>query len=194
MKSFSDIFIHHPRLAWVVSIVLALCGGICLTRMPVAEYPEITPCTITVSASYTGASALVVNETVGTPIEDLINAVDDVWYYKSICNNKGTYTLYVIFQPGTDSNINLVNLQNAVKRAEPKLPTEVVQNNILVKKSPQDRMAMYCFTTDGSQMDIMELSNFVEKQMADAIARVCRGWRRYPLRGAPMRCASGSTR
>ena len=188
MKSISQVFIDHPRLAWVVSIVIALCGTICLFRTPVAEYPNITPVTITVSTTYTGASAEVVNESVGMVIEDQINAVDDIWYYKSNANAKGAYNCYCVFRPGTPSNIALVNVQNAVKRAEPKLPTEVTQSGIVVRKSPEDRMVMYMFMTDGREMDLMELSNFVEKQVADDLARmdgvalVASGGRTYAMR------------
>ena len=172
MKSISQVFIDHPRLAWVVCIVIALCGGICLSRMPVAEYPNITPVTVTISASYSGASSDVLRETVATVIEDQINGVEDVWYYKSSCAGTGAYNCYVSFRPGVKSNIALVNTQNAVKRAESKLPEETLRSGITVKTRPEDRMAMYAFTTDGREIDVMELSNFVEKQIADAIARV----------------------
>ena len=171
-RSFSQIFINHPRLAWVIAIIIALCGGFCLSRMPVAEYPNITPVTITITTTYTGASSSVLNESVGMVIEDQINGVDDIWYYTSRCNDKGLYTCYCIFRPGTPSNIALVNVQNAVKRAEPKLPTEVVQSGITIQKSPEDRMVLYMFMTDGREMDLMELSNFIEKQVADAVARM----------------------
>ena len=188
MKSFSQIFIGHPRAAWVVAILIALCGGICLSRMAVSEYPNIIPVTITVSTTYTGASAEVLRESVGTIIEDQINSVEDIWYYKSSNSSKGLYTCYCVFRPGTQSNIALVNVQNAVKRAEAKLPTEVIQKGITVKKSPEDRMVMYMFMTDGREMDLMELSNYVEKQVADAIARmegvalVASGGRTYSMR------------
>ena len=171
-RSFSQVFIDHPRFAWVIVIVIALCGAFCLSRMPISEYPNVTPVTITVSTTYTGASAAVLNESVAAVIEDQINGVDDIWYYKSNCNAKGLYNCYCVFRPGTQSNIALVNVQNAVKRAEPKLPTEVTQSGITVKKSPEDRMVMYMFMTDGRKMDLMELSNYVEKQVADAIARM----------------------
>ena len=171
-RSFSQIFIDHPRLAWVIVIIITLCGAFSLSQMPVSEYPNITPVTITVTTSYTGASASVLNESVGMVIEDQINGVEDIWYYKSTCNSKGLYNCYCIFRPGTPSNIALVNVQNAVKRAEPKLPAEVTKYGITVKKSPEDRMVMYMFMTDGREMDLMELSNFVEKQVADAIARM----------------------
>ncbi|MGN0847439.1 MAG: efflux RND transporter permease subunit [Kiritimatiellia bacterium] len=188
MKSISEIFIDHPRLAWVVAIVISICGAIGLSKIPVAEYPNITPVTITVSTTYTGASAEVVNESVGTVIEDQVNAVDDIWYFKSNANAKGSYNCYCVFRPGTPSNIALVNVQNAVKRAEPKLPSEVTKSGIVVRKSPEDRMVMYMFMTDGRSMDLMDLSNFVEKQVADAIARmdgvalVSSGGRTYAMR------------
>ena len=172
MKSVSELFINRPKLAWAVSILLTLCGAICLSRMPVAEYPQIVPVTITVSATYTGASATDLDQSVGQILEDEINGVEDIWYYKSSKSMKGLYTCYCTFRPGTPSNVALMNVQNAVKRAEPKLPTEVTQNGVTVKKSPEDRMVMYCFMTDGREMDIMELSNYVEKQIADAVARV----------------------
>ena len=172
MKSISQIFIDHPRLAWVVCIVISLCGAICLGKMAVAEYPNIIPVTVTVSASYSGASADVLRESVAMVLEDQINGVEDVWYYKSSCSGNGSYTCYVCFRPGTEPNIALVNVQNAVKRAEQKLPAETIKSGITVKTRPEDRMVMYAFTTDGREMDIMELSNFVEKQVADGISRV----------------------
>ena len=171
-RTFSQFFIDHPRTAWVAAIVLVLCGGLCFSRMAVSEYPNITPVTISVSANYTGASAEVTIDTVAQVIEDQINAVEDIWYYKSNGNNKGAYNCYCVFRPGTPSNIALVNVQNAVKRAEKKLPAEVLQSGISVTKSPEDRLVMYMFMTDGRGMDLMDLSNYVEKQVADSIARM----------------------
>ena len=170
--SLSRFFINHPRTAWVVSIVITLIGAISLMRLAVAEYPNVTPVTITVTATYTGASAKVLNDSVAQVLEDQINGVEDIWFYKSNCNDKGHYNCYCVFRPGVQSNIALVNVQNAVKRAEPKLPTEVIQSGIVVKKRPEDRMVMYMFMTDGREIDMMGLSNFVEKQMADAISRM----------------------
>ncbi|MBR6585893.1 MAG: efflux RND transporter permease subunit, partial [Kiritimatiellae bacterium] len=170
--SLSRFFITHPRFAWVVSIVITLIGAISLMRLAVAEYPNVTPVTITVTATYTGASAKVLNDSVAQVLEDQINGVEDIWYYKSNCNDKGQYNCYCVFRPGVQSNIALVNVQNAVKRAEPKLPLEVTQSGITVKKRPEDRMVMYMFMTDGREIDMMGLSNFVEKQVADAISRM----------------------
>ena len=170
--SLSRFFITHPRFAWVVSIVITLIGAISLMRLAVAEYPNVTPVTITVTANYTGASTKVLNDSVAQVLEDQLNGVEDIWYYKSTCNDKGQYNCYCVFRPGVQSNIALVNVQNAVKRAEPKLPMEVTQSGVTVKKRPEDRMVMYMFMTDGREIDIMGLSNFVEKQLADAISRM----------------------
>lgn len=170
--SFSQIFIDHPRVAFVLSIVMAFCGWLCLKTIPVAEYPEIAPPTVYVTASYPGASSEVVAETVAIPIEDQINAVDDLIYYSSSCNNNGSYACYVTFRSGTDSNMNLVNLQNAVKRAEPKLPSEVLAKGLTVNKRQEDRMAMYVFLTDGRQVSLMDLCNFVENDVKDAVQRL----------------------
>ena len=140
--------------------------------MAVAEYPQITPVTITVTCNYTGAGAQDLSDSVAQILENEINGVEDIWFYKSNCSMKGLYNCYCIFRPGTPSNVALMNVQNAVKRAEPKLPTEVTQNGITVKKRPEDRMVMYVFMTDGREMDLMDLSNFVEKQIADAVSRL----------------------
>jgi len=170
--SLSRVFLRRPVTAWVAAIVVALVGAFSLSRMAVSEYPHITPVTITVSATYSGASVEAMNGSVAQVMEDQINGVDDIWYYKSNCSNKGLYNCYCTFRPGVNSDMALVNVQNAVKRAEPKLPSEVIQNGITVKKAPEDRMVMYMFMTDGREMDLMELSNFVEKQVADAVARL----------------------
>ncbi len=170
--NFSRIFLSHPRTACVIAIFISLVGLFGVLNLPIAEYPNITPVTITVSANYTGASAQVLMDSVGQIIEDQVNAVEDIWYYKSTCNDRGSYNCYCVFRPGVSSNIALVNVQNAVKRAEPKLPSEVTKSGLTVKKRPEDRMVMYMFMTDGREMDILDLSNFVEKQIADSISRM----------------------
>jgi len=170
--SLSRVFLRRPVTAWVAAIVVSLVGAFSLLRMAVSEYPHITPVTITVSATYSGASVEALNGSVAQVMEDQINGVDDIWYYKSNCSSKGLYNCYCTFRPGVNSDMALVNVQNAVKRAEPKLPSEVLQSGITVKKAPEDRMVMYMFMTDGREMDLMELSNFVEKQVADAVSRI----------------------
>ena len=169
---FSRIFIERPRLAVVVSVVMALAVVISLYKLPVAEYPEITPPTLFVSASYPGASAEVITQTVAMPIEDEINGVDDLLYFSSTSDNSGSYSCQVTFQSGTDTDIALVNLQNAVKRAEVKLPSDVTKNGINVQKRGGDILAMFAFLTDGTHMTQMELNNSVDSNIKDAVSRI----------------------
>ena len=169
---FSRFFIDHPRFALVISIVIVLLGVISLFKLPVAEYPEITPPQLYVSAIYTGASADVIMQTVALPLEDSINGVDDLLYFASTCGNDGDYNCTVTFKSGTDPNIAMVNLQNAVKRAEAKLPPEVTKAGITVEKRGNDILALFAFLTDGSSMDIMELDNYVDANIKNAITRL----------------------
>lgn len=168
----SRVFIERPRLALVLSLVLVLTGIISLWKLPVAEYPEIAPPTLMVSTSYPGASAEVIVQTVAIPIEDEINGVDDLLYFSSTCDNSGNYSCRVTFQSGTDTDIAMVNLQNAVSRAEVNLPADVTKNGISVEKRGSDLLAMFAFLTDGTRMNLMELNNYVDSNIKDAISRI----------------------
>ena len=169
---FSQFFIDRPRFAFVLAIALSLCGGIALMQLPVEEYPEIAPATIRVSASYPGASAQVVADTIAIPVEDQINAVENVLYYSSTCNNAGSYSCSVTFKSGADSDMALVNLQNAVKRAESKLPSIVKQQGVSVQKRNSDMLAMYAFMTDGRKYSLQQLGDFVEQNVKEAVMRI----------------------
>ncbi|MBO4304294.1 MAG: efflux RND transporter permease subunit [Lentisphaeria bacterium] len=169
---FSRIFIERPRFAIVISILIVLSGLISLYKLPVAEYPEIAPPTLHVAATYTGAGADVIAQTVAMPLEDQINGVDDLLYFSSTSDNSGNYTCQVTFKSGTDTDIAMVNLQNAIKRAEPKLPTEVMQMGVTVTKRGGDILAAACFLTDGSVLDLMQLNNYVDANIKDALTRL----------------------
>ncbi|MDO5317525.1 MAG: efflux RND transporter permease subunit [bacterium] len=168
----SRFFLHHPRFAFVLAIVLTLCGGIALMQLPVEEYPEIAPATLRVSASYPGASAQVVADAIAIPVEDQINGVDNVVYYSSTCDNSGAYSCSVTFRSGADTDMALVNLQNAVKRAESKLPSVVKQQGVTVQKRNADMIAMYSFMTDGSNLSLQQLGDFVQKNIKESVMRV----------------------
>ena len=121
----SLLFIRRPKTAAVISIALFLAGAICALRLPIAEYPTVAPPQVEVSAFYAGASADEIASTVAAPIESEINSVEDLIYFDSKSDNAGNYTLTVTFRPGADVNMALVNVNNAVKLVEPKLPAEV---------------------------------------------------------------------
>ena len=168
----SRIFILRPRLAAVLNIIITLAGIIGLMNLPVEEYPNIAPPSLFVSASYTGASADVVEQTVGMPIEDEINGIDDLLYFSSTSSNDGSYSCSVTFRTGTDTDIALVNLQNAVKRAEAQLPSEVTRSGIRVEKRGDDNLGMIAFMTDGTKLSQSDLVNYVNDTLKDALARV----------------------
>src|ERR671938_1106828 len=128
------IFINRPVLACVISIVIVLLGAIAAGLLPVAEYPEVTPPTIRVSANYPGANAQVVADTVAAPIEQQVNGVEKMLYMTSQSNNDGSYTLDVTFEIGTDVNMAQVLTQNRVAIAEPTLPETVKAIGVTTKK------------------------------------------------------------
>ena len=169
---FSKIFIDRPRLAFVCSIVLMLAGAICVFKLPVEEYPDIAPPQIYVMCNYPGATSQTVKDTVGSAIEAQINGVDDMIYYSANAEDNGNFYAQIFFKPGTDTDIAMVNVQNAVKRAEPSLPEEVTRQGVTVNKRSTDILCFYAFMTDGSHMSSMELNNYVSKNVADAISRV----------------------
>ncbi len=157
---FSNFFINRPIFASVLSIVIVLAGGIALFTLPVAQYPDITPPTVEVSAAYPGANAQVVADTVAAPIEQQVNGVEGMMYMSSQCTNDGNYTLTVTFKPGSDLNISQVLVQNRESLAEPILPELVKRRGISVKKkSPNVLMIVNLFSKDGSRTNL-ELSNY----------------------------------
>ena len=169
---FSRIFIERPRFAVVISIVLVLAGIISLRKLPVEEYPEIAPPTLFVSTQYTGASAEAISQTVAIPLEDEINGVDDLMYFSSTCDNSSNYQCQVTFKSGTDTDMALVNLQNAIKRAEAKLPAEVKKIGVNVEKRGNDMLCAIAFTTNGQALDLMQLNAYIDANVKDAVARL----------------------
>jgi hydrophobe/amphiphile efflux-1 (HAE1) family protein len=168
----SRIFINRPRLAAVVSIIITLAGLIALFNIPVAQYPEITPPEIRVTAVYPGASAQVVADTVAAPIEKEVNGVDNMLYMSSTSSNSGTFTLSVVFAVGTNPDIDQVNLQNRVQLATAKLPKEVVDQGIDVRKRSSDIMAAISFFSPKKSRNMLFLSNYVSNNIKDALVRL----------------------
>ena len=169
---FTRFFIDRPIFAAVLSIIVTLAGSVAVVNLPVAQYPEITPPTVEVSAIYPGANARVVADTVAAPLEQQVNGVEDMMYMASTCANDGSYTLTVTFKPGTDLNIAQVLVQNRVALGSPVLPDIVKRRGVTVKKkSPSVLMIVNLFSPDGSR-DNLYLSNYATIQLRDEIARV----------------------
>src|SRR5438477_9020744 len=131
-------FIDRPVLAWVISIVIVLIGGIAAGLLPIAQYPQITPPTVRVTANYPGANAPVVADTVAAPIEQQVNGVEKMLYMSSQSSNDGSYTLDVTFDLGTDINTAQVLVQNRVAIATPSLPDVVKATGVTVRKRSPD--------------------------------------------------------
>src|SRR5260370_10973946 len=131
-------FIDRPVLAWVISIVIVLIGLIAAGLLPIAQYPQITPPTVRVTAIYPGANAQVVADTVAAPIEQHVNGVEGMLYMSSQSSNDGSYVLDVTFELGTDLNIAQVLVQNRVAIAQPQLPDLVKATGVVVKKRSPD--------------------------------------------------------
>ena len=137
---FSRIFIERPRFAMVISIVLTLAGAIAVFSLPITLYPEITPPTIRVSATYPGASAEVIANTVGIQLEETINGVEDMLYMDSSSDATGSYGLTITFKVGTDPDMAQVKVQNRVSQALSKLPAEVQQQGVTVSRRSSDQL------------------------------------------------------
>ncbi len=169
---FSRFFIDRPIFASVLSIMITLAGGITLSTLSVAQYPEITPPTVEVSAFYPGANAQVVADTVAAPIEQQVNGVENMMYMSSQCTNDGNYILTVTFKPGVDLNMAQVLVQNRESLAEPILPDLVKRRGVSVKKkSPSILMIINVFSPDGTR-DNLYLSNYATIQLRDELARL----------------------
>ncbi|HFQ82354.1 MAG TPA: efflux RND transporter permease subunit, partial [Desulfobacterales bacterium] len=166
------LFINRPRLAAVLSIVITIAGLIAMQKIPVAQYPRITPPEIQVTAIYPGASAQVLANTVAAPLEKEVNGVENMLYMSSTCSNSGLYKLSVTFAVGTDPDIDQVNLQNRIQLAVPKLPAEVVAQGIQVRKRSSDMMAVVAFYSPDKSRNMLFLSNYVSNEVKDSLVRL----------------------
>src|ERR1700730_17197380 len=131
-------FIDRPVLAWVISIVIVLMGGLAAFLLPIAQYPDVTPPVVRVTAFFPGANAQVVADTVAAPIEQQVNGVEGMLYMSSQSSNDGSYSLDVTFDLGSDLNIAQVLVQNRVAIAQPQLPDLVKATGVVVKKRSPD--------------------------------------------------------
>jgi multidrug efflux pump len=168
----SKVFIERPRLAGVVSITLMLAGILAMKSLPIAQYPSVTPPQVMVSASYPGASAEVMANTVGAPIEDAVNGVEDMIYMSSSSDNSGGYSLNVSFEVGTDPDMAQVKVQNRVSQAEASLPSDVVQQGVTVETQSSDMLGFLMMRSPDGSRDRLYLSDYCYKIVQPQLERI----------------------
>ena len=167
----SSVFIDRPRLAIVIAIVITLGGLLALTRIPVAQLPDIVPPQVEVTATYPGASAEVLEATVAQPLESKIIGVDKMIYMKSTSGNDGTYTLTVSFELGTDPDIDTVNVNNRVQTAIAQLPQEVQLQGIKVQKKSSSILQFINLYDESGKYDPLFITNFAIINVLDELSR-----------------------
>ena len=168
----SSYFIHRPNFAIVIAVVITLVGLLALSVIPVAQYPSISPPEVTVSASYPGASAKTIAETVAEPIEEQVNGVPGELYMQSTSSSSGNYELRITFAIGTDPNIDEVNVQNRVQLAQSQLPTEVQQEGLTLRAASSDFVLAINLYSPGGKYGQVFISNYAYMHLEQEIARI----------------------
>ncbi len=168
----SHFFIDRPIFAAVISIIITLVGGVAYFNLPVAQYPEIAPPSIQVTAQYPGASAEIVANTVATPIEQEVNGVDDMIYMTSQSTGDGSMALTVTFKLGTDLDTAQVLVQNRVAIATPRLPEEVRSLGVQVRKQSPDLMMVIHLSSPDDSRDLLYISNYATLHVKDVLSRI----------------------
>jgi hydrophobe/amphiphile efflux-1 (HAE1) family protein len=170
--SIAHFFITRPVFAAVISIVMIIAGALAILALPVSQYPEIAPPTVTVTTSYPGANAETVAETVATPIEEQVNGVENMLYMSSQSTNDGAMKLTITFKVGTNLDAAQVQVQNRVAIAQPDLPPEVQQIGLTIKKAAPDITLVVALYSPDNSHDTLFMSNYATLQLRDEIARL----------------------
>ena len=168
----SRLFIHRPILATVCSFVIMLAGAVAIPTLPIERYPDLSPPSVSVQAFYTGANAQAVESSVTTPLEQVINGVEDMMYMTSSSTNSGASSITVVFEIGVDPDLAVVNVQNRVNQALGRMPSEVRENGIIVQELSFDFLMGVGFYADDNRYDSLFMSNYMDLYVRDAIRRV----------------------
>jgi multidrug efflux pump len=169
---FAHFFIDRPIFAMVVSLVIVIAGAAAMVSLPIAQYPDITPVQIQVTATYPGADAQTVAQNVGAPIEQQVNGADNMIYMQSTSSSTGNYTLNAYFEQGTDPKLAQVDVQNRVQWATPQLPSAVTQQGVIVKKTTQSFMLVIALYSPDERYDADYVANYANINVLDAIKRI----------------------
>ncbi|HBL4696852.1 TPA: efflux RND transporter permease subunit [Citrobacter freundii] len=168
----ANFFIRRPIFAWVLAIILMMAGALAIIQLPVAQYPTIAPPAVAISATYPGADAQTVQDTVTQVIEQNMNGIDNLMYMSSTSDSAGSVTITLTFQSGTDPDIAQVQVQNKLQLATPLLPQEVQQQGISVEKSSSSFLMVAGFVSDNPQTTQDDISDYVASNVKDSISRL----------------------
>ncbi|HIA5261825.1 TPA: efflux RND transporter permease subunit [Salmonella enterica] len=168
----ANFFIRRPIFAWVLAIILMMAGALAIMQLPVAQYPTIAPPAVSISATYPGADAQTVQDTVTQVIEQNMNGIDNLMYMSSTSDSAGSVTITLTFQSGTDPDIAQVQVQNKLQLATPLLPQEVQQQEISVEKSSSSFLMVAGFVSDNPNTTQDDISDYVASNIKDSISRL----------------------
>ncbi len=168
----AQFFISRPIFAWVVSILIMVLGLLSITQLPVAQYPNVAPPSISVTANYAGASAETLQETVTSVIEQQLNGIDNLLYMSSSTDASGLATVTLYFLPGTNPDTAQVQVQNKLQLAMPSLPQTVQQQGVVVAKATRNFMMFFTLSTVDDSLDEVALGNYIASSVLDPIRRV----------------------
>ncbi|VVN29072.1 Multidrug resistance protein MexB [Pseudomonas fluorescens] len=167
-----NFFIHRPNFAWVIALFILLAGLLAIPSLPISQYPSVAPPQILVTASYPGASAEVINNTVTSLIEEELNGAKGLLYYESQSNSAGLAETYVTFQPGTNPDLAQVDVQNRIKRVESRLPQPVTQQGLQVEQASANFLLIYALTYTSADKDPVGLADYAARHVNNEIRRV----------------------
>lgn len=168
----AKFFIHRPIFAIVISIIIIILGVIAIISLPVAQYPKITQPTVSVSTSYVGANAQIINQTVAQVIEDKVNGTQGMDYMSSNSSDNGTYSLSVKFELGTNSDMDAVLVQNNVSTASASLPADVRAVGVTTKRSSGDMAYLFAMYSPNSTFNRIFISNYANIYILDKLKRI----------------------
>jgi len=190
---FSRFFIDRPIFAAVLSIFIVIAGLAAMRNLPIAQYPEIAPPVVTITANYPGASAGVIEQTVAAPLENQINGVEHMIYMSSTSTSNGQVQIHVTFDIGTDIDQATVNINNRVRQVEPRLPADVRRLGVTVEKSSSSFLLVAAFYSPDGRYDDLYISNHVTMNVLDVVKRIP-GTTNVQIFGPRItRCGSGSS-